>query len=983
MKKFLPFSKPISLITLLVILFLSGVNLNAQQNQKKLVENFKIEIQDRIQKEVEDNVDKVIQQQIAGNESVSNNAQFNEKSLKSAAAAEAISETDSLVLVSLYNETGGDNWTKNTNWLTGPINTWYGITVLSDNVTRIELKQNNLTGNIPSELGDLVSLEFLDLDTNQLSGSIPVEMGNLTNLKYLYLNGNQLSGSVPAELGNLTKLLLLYLNDNQLDGTIPTELQQLVNLKWLNLKRNQLSGSIPVGLATLPLEYLELAINNLNGSIPTELGQQTTLRWLNLSENDFTGTIPGELEQLSAIEQLYLNGNQLTGAVPFNLGNLTKLKWLNLSENQLTGSFPAGLQQLDSLKLLYLNDNIFTGTIPISPGDFAELEWLNLSVNQFNGNIPDEMGQLSKLKLLYLNNNFLTGSIPATLGQLTLLQWLFLSSNQLTGSLPEEISLMVSLEYLDVESNLLDILPDVNAPTMLIELMVSGNKLSFEDLEYNMDLIPDVNFTYSPQDSIGENSEFTKNVGESFNYTITTGGTQNNYQWYRNGILLDSQISATLEISGLTSSDAGIYYCEITNDLVTDLTITTKKIGLQVNDALLLSFNAGWNIFSSTVLPQDANMKNIFQTLIDNGQLKKVMDESGTTLEDFGVFGGWQNGIGDLKRTEGYKINMNSAATINLVGSAASFPFDIELNAGWNLISWPSAKEQDAQEVFQSLIDSGKLKKVMDESGNVIEDFGVFGDWQNSIGNFKPGEGYKVNVTSASTLTVNESGTKSDVIPVKAVASNHFKPVFDGNGVDHMNIHLVNLSESDIMAGDEIGVFYGNICVGSANVTDQNSTILNVIASAADGNSEVTNGFKEGGDVVLKLFRNGGEYILPFTPVNNSSSLFEKNGTMFAMVGAPISTSVLSPENKLEISVYPNPFNEFMTIEINLEKSEELTVEVYDLLSRRIRQLYKSSAEGKLKIKWDGRDTSGNSVTPGVYVIRVNGMVEKVMLNGK
>lgn len=983
MKKFLLLLKLISMKMLMVVLFFSGINLKAQQNKKSVTENYTSEILVRVQKEVEDNVNNIIQNQIQESGSAYSNPSTKKKLLKSTVTVETVTENDSLALVSLYNSTGGDNWINNLNWLSGPINTWHGITVVSDKVTRINLKNNNLVGNIPAALGSLGSLEILDLDTNILSGTIPVEIGNLSNLRYLYLNGNKLTGSIPTTLGNLTNLLLLYLNNNELSGSIPEELQQLVKLKWLNLKENNLSGSIPDVFADLPLEFFELSDNNLTGDIPVGLGQLTTLKWLSLSNNNLTGTIPVEFGQLSAIEQLYLKGNQITDSVPFNFGVLTKLKWLDLSDNQLTGSFPAGLGQLDSLNLLYLNDNLFTGAIPVEAEDFELLEWFDLSANQFDGTIPERMGQLLNLKLLNLNGNLLTGSIPSTLGQLTLLQWLFLSSNQISGSLPEEISLMTNIKYLNVESNLLDALPDFSAPGNLTEFMVSGNKLTFEDFEYNMDLIPQINFIYSPQDSIGENATFTKTKEESFSYTILTGGTSNSYKWYRNGLLLESQISPTLEIISLTSSDAGTYYCEVTNDLVPDLTLTSKKIKLQVNDTIALSFGVGWNIFSSTVLPEDANLENIFQTLIDSGQLKKVMDESGNTLENYGVFGGWKNEIVDLKRTEGYKINMLSPASLNLVGTVASFPFEIQLNAGWNIISWPSPNEQDAYDVFQTLISSGTLKKVMDESGNVMEDNGVFGGWKNNIGNFRPGEGYKVNVINAGTLTINLNGSKSQLIPSKTVASNHFQPVFEGHGVDQMNIKLVNLTESGIIDGDEIGVFDGDICVGSAKISDQNSLIFNIIASAADGNSEVTNGFRQGSEVILKLFRNGEEYLLPFEPVNNSSNLFEKNGTIFALVDTNLSTDVVMPENELRISFYPNPFNEFITIEINLKKREELTVEVYDLLSRRIIQLYRDSAEGMIKLKWDGSDSAGNRVSPGVYAIRVNGMVEKVLLNGK
>ena len=59
----------------------------------------------------------------------------------------------------------------------------------------------------------------------------------------LALNNNQLSGPIPAELGQLGALKVLYLHNNQLSGPIPAELRQLGKLKFLLLQDNQqLSG---------------------------------------------------------------------------------------------------------------------------------------------------------------------------------------------------------------------------------------------------------------------------------------------------------------------------------------------------------------------------------------------------------------------------------------------------------------------------------------------------------------------------------------------------------------------------------------------------------------------------------------------------------------------------------------------------------------------------------------------------------------------
>ena len=50
---------------------------------------------------------------------------------------------------------------------------------------------------------NLTNLISLDLEYNNLSGIIPSEIGNLVNLSYLNLGQNQLNGIVPEEICNI------------------------------------------------------------------------------------------------------------------------------------------------------------------------------------------------------------------------------------------------------------------------------------------------------------------------------------------------------------------------------------------------------------------------------------------------------------------------------------------------------------------------------------------------------------------------------------------------------------------------------------------------------------------------------------------------------------------------------------------------------------------------------------------------------------
>ena len=120
--------------------------------------------------------------------------------------------TEREILEIFYNATNGPYWCINDNWLTDkPLSEWYGIYVHENSnskfiIKKINLRSNNLKGEIPKEIGKLINLQYLWLPGNRLTGEIPKEIGKLTNLQYLCLTNNQLTGEIPKEIGKLINL---------------------------------------------------------------------------------------------------------------------------------------------------------------------------------------------------------------------------------------------------------------------------------------------------------------------------------------------------------------------------------------------------------------------------------------------------------------------------------------------------------------------------------------------------------------------------------------------------------------------------------------------------------------------------------------------------------------------------------------------------------------------------------------------------------
>ncbi|CAM9463368.1 unnamed protein product, partial [Ectocarpus sp. 4 AP-2014] len=433
---------------------------------------------------------------------------------------------DRAALVALFYASGGDNWTRKSNWCTSAkLGTWEGVKVNEQGrVVELDLSDNNLRGAIPVELGKLGALRNLSLAWNKLSGPIPPDLGNLSSLEKLSLWKNELSGAIPKELKRLTALTVLFLNDNRLTGCIPEDLAALTKLEQLILYSNRLSGSVPEAVKGLSqLELLRVSNNLLaeesaetesldrseakrDGPRAESPVQEMTLvpcaastdrdalvalfistngaNWTcndNWDTDAELGTWHGvDVNERGRVVKLKLGLHNLRGPIPEELVALDELEVLQLDCNVLTGFIPEAVGVLTKLEKLMLNNNQLSGALPPELGQLGALEYLMLMGNNLSGPIPEALGALSELKMLGLNNNRLNGPTPKTLGKLSELEELGLSNNMLDGCIPEELAALTNLRWLQLQNNkLTGSIPEaLGALSKLKELRLSNNQLS-------------------------------------------------------------------------------------------------------------------------------------------------------------------------------------------------------------------------------------------------------------------------------------------------------------------------------------------------------------------------------------------------------------------------------------------------------------------------------------------------------------------------
>jgi len=155
-----------------------------------------------------------------------------------------------------------------------------------ENLLQLILKQNGLTC-LPSEIGALKLLKFLDVSSNKLD-SLPVELYKLSSLQTLILNNN--------------KLQLISFPDVSQKECLP-------HLQYVDLAYNQIEELPSFLFQCSQLSELFMA-GSLLKNVSDQIGNMSQLKTLDLSKNSISD-LPRELSNCSKLRSLLLTENPI------------------------------------------------------------------------------------------------------------------------------------------------------------------------------------------------------------------------------------------------------------------------------------------------------------------------------------------------------------------------------------------------------------------------------------------------------------------------------------------------------------------------------------------------------------------------------------------------------------------------------------------------------------------------------------------------
>ncbi len=352
-----------------------------------------------------------------------------------------------------------------------------------------------------------------------------------------------------------------------------------------------------------------------------------------------------------------------------------------------------------------------------------------------------------------------------------------------------------------------------------------------------------------------------------------------------------------------------------------------------------LDLQFGWNMVSLNLVPETEDIRELTQTLVENGTLLFVKDGHGhfyaPNADDFNNIDGWDY-------SEGYWFRMSADDHMEVVGEGLATDTPIGMVAGWQLVSYYPREAIDARIALSGIVDNDNLNIAKDGFGHFYIPEYRF----SNIGNMREGQGYQINTREEGELTYQTGGDAAALVNDQPQPQ-HFGSLLPSE--ENMSILLLNVPETIL----EVATFNQDILIGSGARREDG-----MIGIAVWGSNQLN----ENNPVSLIGWTGTEEIDLDIEWVKGQP-LYQTDDFS---IGRILDHSNLPNEFALYQS-YPNPFNSRAIVRYDLPEATDVSLILYDTAGRTISELvngYRTAGSYSVAI-------NGSGIASGIYFYRI------------
>jgi len=379
---------------------------------------------------------------------------------------------------------------------------------------------------------------------------------------------------------------------------------------------------------------------------------------------------------------------------------------------------------------------------------------------------------------------------------------------------------------------------------------------------------------------------------------------------------------------------------------------------------------AGWNWISFNLMMTDSNDLNklMKRIVLANGDL--LRDQS--KFADYNTEAGWAGSLANpqagIKPEYSYRLRVTAKDTLTITGVEIDPSVrPIQLNAGWNWIGFGSQRNLSVTEAFSSLNSTaGDLVK----SQNQFALYDPVIGWVGNLNTLIPGKGYMYRSATNTSFMYPRSVMFGKT---QAVPNLYRSDFFSYNPhVYEQNMSVVvdaGICQEAALSGRlSLGAYSGNELRGATRITQAGNRGLYFITVSANQFDEAIQ-FKlldeQTGHTIDMLGR------VTFSANQHLGSLIKpieiKPAGNFSCENFAASFNT-----GLNISVFPNPFSNQVSLYIQNISSPNLAVAVYDIAGKQVDEFtYEALTNTSAYVLWEP-EQRGLNIKPGFYFVEIN-----------